>query len=112
MLRIACPELIADLRVDVGPEAFEVIRHLLGTHVRCEQMEQDRHAPASNPGRVGQAEELLHASRKHRRPTSFIVQSDSAPARNLETLWHVLIDPPELCVCKSALEHIKQRRST
>src|SRR6187549_393713 len=59
--RIAAHQLAARLRVDVGPEAGQVLGHLLGAAVGREQVQQHLHLSVQHARRVALAEELLHA---------------------------------------------------
>ena len=66
------------------PETLQIRGDLHGSIVRAQKMQQDRHAPSRQPGRLGPPEQLLQPDGKDRRSVQLIEQAMLPAARNLE----------------------------
>src|SRR5215472_19038116 len=86
MAGIAASELAPERRVVPAPEAGEVLGHLHGTLVRCEQVEDQRHPAAGERRPLTEPEEILKAGRDPRWLAGEVVDLDRAASGERDPL--------------------------
>jgi hypothetical protein len=93
MFGVACPKILANLEIGVGPEVSEILGNLNRAEVRAEQMKHDGDQPACNPWSVGPTENLLNPDLLMRRPVAGVGEANPMTARDCEGVGNLLVEP-------------------
>ena len=103
MLGVAGTQILADVRIAVGPEAFQVVRDLLRSHVGRQKVQHDADASAGDPRRFAESEDLLNPDGQNGGPTLFVDEADAAAAGDCDSLGGFALDGFTLRIREPAL---------
>ena len=80
VFRISPAQILPHLRVGVGPKAGQVIRHLLGTVIGGQKVQEQSHFTLGDSRRFLPAKKLLNPGSQYGWPSGFIAQCHAVSA--------------------------------